>query len=163
VWAFWKASQSSDTTFDSVLVRFYDGATLSVDGTASATPVPGTGSGAHPGYVALVVTLLTAFPGRSHRGRIYLPATAVAINSATSQLSTAATQDTLAADVATHLASSAHTPSWASGVLFTPVVLSKTLGSTADIVSLRIDSLPDTQHGRTRKLSAVHTATHTVP
>lgn len=163
VWASYKLNNDPATTLDQCLVRFYNGAVLSVDGTAALTSTPGTGSGSHPLYVACCVSMLTAFPGRSKRGRMYLPATAYPVNGATGQWSTAATATTTVTNLASHLVNSAHTPGWGSPASFSPVVLSKTLGSTEDIVSLRIDSIPDTQHGRTRKLVAVAVATHTVP
>jgi hypothetical protein len=163
VWSVYKAQNDPATTLDVCSVRFYSSGVLMVNGTATITSVPGTGSGAHPCYVACCVSMLSAFPGRSKRGRMYLPATAYAVTGTTGQWTTAGTATTTVANLASHLTNSAHTPGWGSPAAFSPVVLSKTLGSTSDIVSLRIDSLPDTQHGRTRSLVALATATHTVP
>lgn len=163
VWASYKVNNDPATTLDQCLVRVYDGSVLKVDGTAVLTSTPGTGSGAHPGYVACCISMLTAFPGRSKRGRMYLPATAYPVNGTTAQWSTAATAVTTVTNLASHLVNSAHTPGWGSPASFSPVVLSKILGSTEDIISLRCDSIPDTQHGRTRALVAAATATHTVP
>lgn len=158
-----KAQNSTDTTLDTCTVRFYDGNTLMVDGLATITPVAGTGGGAHPGYVACCVSLLTPFPGRSKRGRMYLPATAMPVNGTTSLWLTNATVDAFAVNLAGYFANSVHVPSWGSPASFTVVIMSKLLGSTSDVVNIRIDNIPDTQHGRTKKLVSSHTAVHSVP
>lgn len=158
-----KIQNVPDTTLDTCQANVYNGSTFAVQGIGTQTPVPGTGTNAHPGYTALCVTLQSAFPGRSNRGRMYLPATSIGILGSTLQLSSTTIQDGIVTNLAAHLASSALSPSWGSPASFTPVVLSKLLGTTADVINLRMDSIPDTQHGRTRALVAAHTSTHTVP
>jgi len=45
---------------------------------------------------------------------------------------------------------------------FATVVLSQSTTAYTFVTSLRMDSLPDTQHGRSRRLVASHTSTHAV-
>jgi hypothetical protein len=68
--------QTSDYELDNVHVTKLDGSSLSIDHDFStADHTSGTQSGASvPSNVALVVALGTGARGRSHRGRIYVPA-----------------------------------------------------------------------------------------
>jgi hypothetical protein len=47
-------------------------------------------------------------------------------------------------------------PSWDGSGSNQLVIMSLHLGSTVPVETLRMDSLPDTQHGRSRKLVAAH-------
>ena len=163
---FWNAATlpfknyaSADTSLINCSVHYYSGGVLIGLGTATITPVAGAGaSDPHPAYVAWVITTLSDFPGRSKRGRLYLPATAVSISGSTSQVGLATTdQDTQLAHFKAYLQdSTTNVPAWDPGVGMVNEILSQHLGSVVEMTSLRMDSLPDTQHGRSRKLVANH-------
>lgn len=62
-----------------------------LDALAEATissPVYGSGSGNHPGQVAVVSSLRTPFPGPTGRGRLYWPANGMLVSSSTLRPST---------------------------------------------------------------------------
>jgi hypothetical protein len=139
----------------------YRNGVLSAQGTASITASAGTSTRFMPFYTALCVSLLTNTPGRSGRGRVYLPYTGATINGTTGQSS-----DTLTT-IANNFASMAtgYGPD-DNGFPGDPTseleVVSSTHATSAKVVSVRIDSIPDTQHGRTRKVVATSTATASV-
>lgn len=120
-------------------------------GTNLATPVVGTGSSAHPSYVALCCTLLTAKSGRSYRGRNYVPYTAGPI--------TVPGMEAVAGSVTALATAHATLIRQIQGLTQTvitnciPVVASFTKGIMTPINSVRVDSLCDTQHRREDKMT----------
>jgi hypothetical protein len=56
------------------------GTTAAVLADGAFTAIPGTATTGHPKETSIVVSLRTSLPGRSGRGRFYLPATGVAMS-----------------------------------------------------------------------------------
>lgn len=71
-----KALMSTDSTYDEIRLYGYPtgGPTATYVGAAPVTGGAGSGSGSGPLQQAMVMTLRTGLAGRSHRGRMYLPA-----------------------------------------------------------------------------------------
>lgn len=113
-----------------------------------ATPLVGGSSTAHPTQTSIVVTLLTGLPGRSFRGRMYLPMTGGALGS-NHQLVQANVTDYAAAAKA-----------FMDGVNSDAVVPDfgrvSVAGSAGPIpvTSVRVDSEPDVQRRRANKIQA---------
>ena len=151
----WKAQCATSTTLATSKLYLYRSSALVQAGTGSITPVAGTGSVTMPGYVARVVSLLTDQPGRSRRGRIYLPSTGAGVNSGTGLFASVSGAMT---NLATILGSTSGYQS--TGYFFGGsevaelCVVSSTHGYTTSVTSLRCDNKPDTQHGRENKLIA---------
>ena len=145
-----KAVNASGITLATCKSYLYRNGVLTAQGAASITPSAGSATPGSPFYTALCVSTLTNTPGRSGRGRMYLPITAYGISPTTGQYTNSA------AGLITSMAS------WLTG--FGPddnlfpgdpashaVVLSQLKGQVHPITSIRADSLPDTQHGRINK------------
>lgn len=100
-----------------------------------------------------VVTLLTGFPGRSRRGRMYLPCHDTI--TATTGNFPSSTPVTYASGIGAFFNSysSAH-PGWGA-------VVSRTLGDSLPITLVRVNSLPDVQRRRENKL-AINSTSQTV-
>lgn len=149
----WKLKASTATNLSTSKAYLYRSGALVASGAASMAAVAGTGGSPMPNYVARCVTLLTNQPGRSRRGRVYLPANGDTVTAATGLNTTISAQ-------LTNLASLFSTSSGAqsTGYFFggsevaSFVVVSATHGYTTHITSLRADNKPDTQHGRENKL-----------
>lgn len=143
------------------IVLYKDGAHVG-SGTAATSPSLGTlSSGQLPAYVSCCVSTRTATAGRSGRGRMYLPWTGGGV-APDFQFSTAAVPNLLAVlktwinDLASDFSS---LTGWTTG---TPVVVSQKLGTADTILSLTADTIPDTQHGRNRRVSATGSFTATL-
>lgn len=151
-----KAKNAAATTSGIARVSWYDAGVLTNTGFASAGPAAGTGTGPNPAYVARVITLLTDFAGRSYRGRLYLPWTGEAVSGSTFQWGSVATLlaafKTFAQACETAILARMPTATTANFA-----VVGRTNGNVTNVHSLRIDGLPDTQHGRSRRLSAIST------
>jgi hypothetical protein len=109
--------------------------------------ITGTGTGSSmPSLLAVVVSLRSSLPGRSGRGRNYLPLTKITAMDATGQISA-----TVCSNLATawalliHQIGALHTP---LGEPIIPVVTSFTTGGIEDITSVVVNSLADVQHRR---------------
>jgi hypothetical protein len=154
----WAARNAPGVTLQKSTAGFYRGGASIGSGNAVMTPQAGSGSFAVPFYTALVVTTRTAAAGRSGRGRMYLPFTSANLNNNTGQVTSTTQQDLL--DNLKDLVVAMRT---LSGVLpgvdgYTPVVVSLKHSTFNQITTLTCDSVPDTQHGRTRKDIPVLTA-----
>lgn len=101
-----------------------------------------------PNQVATVVTLLTGRPGRSYRGRTYLPPVHTAAMLGTNQLSTA-NATTLANAYAGYLQGVHDSSSGAPAV-----VSSSKLGAMTLINAVQVDTVFDTQRRRRNKVVA---------
>jgi hypothetical protein len=157
-----KTVNASGVSLSTMKTYLYRSGVLTRQGQASITAVVGTGTAILPFYSSMCCSLLTETAGRSGRGRVFLPFTAGALLAATGQMNVGSLSS-YAGNVAT----------WLSGINIddstfpgTPTVrvqvLSKTTATSHDVTSTRIDSLPDTQHGRTRKDLATAVGTGTV-
>lgn len=136
-------------TFDSVRNYLYTG------GTTASLVSESTGINKHsavaqvalPNQCAVVVTLETGTPGRSHRGRAYLPPVNInALRQDGQLLSSACTQ--LANSFASMLKALHDDPA----PVGRPVVASATKGSMTTVNQVRVDSIVDTQRRRRNKL-----------
>lgn len=116
-----------------------------------AAPRAGSGTANHPKETSLVVSERTNQPGRSGRGRFYLPACGIALTAGGLVASSTAVDDLGDAAITLFDALSA--------ALAIPVVASFTKGQTYNITRLEIDNKPDTQRRRQDKVLATHTFT----
>lgn len=114
----------------------------------------GAGTANHPKESSIVVSLRSPQPGRSGRGRFYLPATGIAMNANGVIASNAAVDDLGDAALALF-----------NGLIddtLLPVIASFTKGASYGVTSLVIDNKPDTQRRRTDKIVATHTDIETL-
>jgi len=83
-----RAALSTGTTFTGTRVEARDrtGALEALAEHTRATPVAGNGTVSHPYQTSAVTSLRTAFPGAQGRGRLYWPATGIAVLSTTSRI-----------------------------------------------------------------------------
>ena len=148
----WKSQASVGVSLATGTLYLYRSAALTASGTATISTSSGTGSNPLPSYVARVCTLLTNNPGRSKRGRIYLPANGVSPNSGTGLWSSVQPQVT---NLGTAIQNAEVTGFWFGGSEQAACdVVSKTHGIKTRVTSLRMDNKPDTQRGRENKLTA---------
>jgi hypothetical protein len=109
----------------------------------------GANPGAMPPQVALVVTLLTALPGRSGRGRIYLGGLSAAITENNGRLFSG-TQPVVAAAMTGFYKRLRNTPN--AQDLFRPVVVSPTTTTANKITRISVGDVFDTQRSRRKGL-----------
>lgn len=122
-------------------------------GVSSGAAVAGTTSPIMPPQVAIVASLRTDFPGRSNRGRVYIP-NRTAVLSTDGQV-TASVCTAVATAVANFL-SLARTRTVRGGNLV-PIVDSSTAPDT-EVTRVTVDSILDTQRRRRDKLVAATNA-----
>lgn len=134
---------------------FYRDSVLQQSATHAMTPVVGSGSSIHPPYVALVATTLTGRAGRSFRGRMYLPVTALGVSGTTGQQS--GNPSGFATNLASWLSNHAAWTYWTGVTGAAPVVMTQTGATPENITAVRVDTKFDSQRGREDKL--VPTAT----
>lgn len=120
------------------------------------TAIPGTGTSNHPAQTACVVSLRSTVPGRSGRGRMYLPATGAALGG-TMQFTNA--QLTGVAGRAAQLVADLGTSSYQDAPL--KAVVASQAGAR-QITRVEVDNDPDTQRRRSDKLLPTFTAVSTV-
>lgn len=115
----------------------------------SASPIVGTGT-AVPFVTSVVASLRTGVAGRSGRGRIYIPATGIALNDH-GQLS-----DTLCAQLAAGTVELIHSYNSITipfDSLSGKVVVASFTKNVGELVTrVIVNSMPDVQHRRTNKL-----------
>lgn len=130
--------------------------------TAAPMAVVGVGTGALPLFTSVCFSLRSATPGRSGRGRNYMPCTIGGVIGGTGQVGGTSVTNS--------------SPAWAAAIRGlngmaagvvnphgqTVVVASFTKGAGYPIRSIVIDSIPDTQHRREDKLVAVTVSTTAV-
>jgi hypothetical protein len=156
-----KAVNGSGVTLTTCKAYLYQNGVLTAQGVGSQTSSAGTGTAGQPFYTALCCSLLTAAPGRSGRGRIYLPYTGAAMVVTNGQL--ASSQQNLVTAVASWLTGmGGNTTLYPGTPTCSIVVLSQKTGLVHNVTTVRADSQPDTQHGRTRKQVASSTWSATV-
>lgn len=150
-----KSFNNSGVTLATASTAYYRNGSLVAAGSASISPVAGTGATNQPNYVARVVSLLTDRPGRSYRGRLYLPWTGQALTAASGLWTS---MPDIPTNLATLLSSSTGMQSpgygWGGSSVADFVVLSRAQTAATPVTSLRMDNKPDTQHGRENRLVA---------
>lgn len=155
-----KLSNAPYCSLTGIKASFYHDNVLTQSATHGITPVAGTGSSIHPPYVALVATLLTSTAGRTNRGRMYMPATALGVSGTTGQQSGNPSAFT------TNLASWFNNRAawgWGTWVLsMDPIVMTQRGGAPSRITTVRMDTKFDTQRGREDKLIPATIASSTV-
>lgn len=114
--------------------------------------VAGTGGGNNPNQLAIVATLRTAIPSRRTRGRMFMPATGIAVGAGA--LMTAPTPAELAHAVASLINT--------QGQDIAPVVISRAGGLGTPITAVSVDNKVDTQRRRANKVVATVVATSPV-
>jgi len=113
------------------------------------SPLAGSGTANHPKETCLVVSLRSLTPGRSGRGRFYLPATGIAMD-ATGQTSSSTDIDNLASAAKTMFDALIAND-------YEPVVASFTKSAAYPVATIVVDNRPDTQRRRTDKILPTHT------
>ena len=113
------------------------------------TAVVGTGTSAHPNQTSAVISLRSAFPGPSGRGRLYIPATGVLISAVTGRFG-AGINSQLALEMKTYLSGieSAIQPVLGANDL---VVWSRTGTAFHAVNRILCGDVPDTQRRRRDK------------
>lgn len=146
-----KAANGSDVDLRSFRAYLYgpSGGTAALQAATDITPIPGTkATNLLPTQTALVATLLSGFPGRSNRGRMYLPWTGGGLDG-THQVTSS---DTTAISNAVGAMLTAVNAGVGSGP-FGRVVIAGLRG-VVDVTSVRVDSEPDIQRRRADKIIA---------
>jgi hypothetical protein len=156
-----KSQNSTGVSLQTAKLYFYRAGTLQAAGTSTMTASPGTGTATQPVYTARCVSLLTNVPGRSRRGRIYLPYTGISPSAATGLwTSNAGLLGNVRSMINTLTTSALHLPGTSGCNLG---VLSRTQGVITFVTSLRMDNKPDTQRGRERKITPSTFDTVSIP
>lgn len=135
---------ASDASYDRVKIYSYVAGGTQSDyvGEAVAPPYAGQGAGnPMPLQASLVVTLRTAFAGRSRRGRMYLPATALSL---TAHQRTQADGDALVGVMADFF-DACNADATLAG---TVSVVSRTLTDSQPVIRIDVDSRVDVQRRR---------------
>lgn len=154
------ALMQGNTTVTGVRVENRDltnGSLASQGEALKGTPTPGTGSNIHGYQASAVISLRTGTPGASGRGRLYWPATGAALNSTDYRISSSNVSNAVT-DAKTYLSglSSAIAVTTTTARL---VVWSRKGASTADVTSLLIGNVLDSQRRRRDVLVESYTST----
>lgn len=151
--------QSSSTTHTGVRVeaRSAAGVLESLAEAVKPAPVGGTGVSLHSFQTAAVTSLRTALPGASGRGRIYWPATGVALTTGTLRPSVADVTSFLAG-VKTYLGG-IETAIEASVTGVTLCVWSRKTLALSPVISLQMGDVLDVQRRRRDTLVEAYTST----
>lgn len=118
--------------------------------TYTGTRPSGTGTAQVPAQIACVASLRTSQVGPRGRGRIFLPPFPVAALTAGTILSATAT--TIATSVKTMLEASKIPYGTAANVQVAPVITGGFYTDYAMITAVKVDTIPDTQRRRRKKL-----------
>lgn len=141
---------SSDSFIDSIRGYYYEAGSSSADTVGEyvyPSPINGAQSAKLSARTALVATLITGHPGRSFKGRMYLPATGAVL--ANHQHSSGNVTDVASATADLLTAWNALTETGIS----VACVAGKT--NLTVVSSVRVDSIPDTIRARSRKMVAL--------
>lgn len=136
----------TDTAFTKVQGYFYNTNASRADFLGEAPIASGTGTSAanqHPLQVSVVASLHTNTPGRSFRGRMYLPVNAVALGTRQMASGPCETVSGLLAGTFTDLR--------ANTAPVTPVVMSSTKGLATEITAVSCNSVMDIQRRRANR------------
>lgn len=148
MYQFMQELASTSTTFQYVKAYCYPagGTTAQYIGTHAGSPIIGTANTGSPNQVALVVTLRSAYAGRAHRGRMYLPATGSVVG-VSGQLVAGVVNP-----VATDWGQCFSDWNAVSGNGIVSVVSRVGAGGHVPVTSVAVDSILDTQRRRRNKL-----------
>lgn len=151
---FLKGWNASGLTLSRSKLSFYDNGALSVTAEHALTAAAATGTAPQPAYVSQCIGLYTGLSRRYARGRMYLPRTGNAPSASTFQWATVGTAlgqlKTRLHNIETALQAQLTGSTGAS-----LRVVSQTGPASQAVTQLKADSLPDTQHGRTRRMIPV--------
>lgn len=157
-WTAVKAQVTSAMSWTGVKVYVYPSGGGPAYGVASASVTPSAGSlasGGGPLLQSMCVSLLSATAGRSARGRMYLPCTALI--SSSGYFASAVVDANVNATAALMTAINAQDWTAYSAVSHKCCVVSQKVPAEYDIVTVRADNKPDTQHRREDALNASYT------
>lgn len=146
---------SNLTNFDNTALYLYRPGSARADLVSRSNPTAQSGSAStpHPPQCALVISTRSVTPGRSGRGRIYLPVTAGALGG-DGQMAVA-TLNSVATATATFLSSLDTLDLTTQGMSTHHLVIASfTKGSVAGITRIVTDSVVDTQQRRRDKVIA---------
>jgi hypothetical protein len=146
-WNLIKSTIYTSYSFNEVRTYYYEtnGRTADVASIAVNTPNPGTNASAlAPIDTAMVCSLRTAKPGRSHRGRMYIPYHGATQPTGLVVASAATTYNNSTAA----MLSAVNT-----GTALDVVVVSPTLGDSTKVTSTTMDLKPDVQRRRVNRLA----------
>lgn len=133
-----------------VEARALDGTLESQAEAVKTSPTPGTGAGNHPFQTSCVISLRTATPGPSGRGRLYWPATGANLTAST--LRTAAGQNSTTATAAKTLLSGIEAAIEASLSGVALAVWSRKNLALPGVISLQVGDVLDVQRRRRDQL-----------
>jgi hypothetical protein len=150
---------SGITSFTGIRVeaRARDGVLESQAEVTKAAPVNGGGALAHPYQTSWVTSLRSGYPGARGRGRLYWPATGIAMNASTLRADAAALTSALSG-VKTYLTAIGAAVAVSAGPADL-VVWSRTGNAFHKITSLRSGDILDTQRRRRDALAESYTET----
>lgn len=150
---FWTGTDQFTTLKAYFIPATGDTATLMSE-TTFTSPIAGSGTANHPLGTAIVLSNRTTLPGRSGRGRIYLPANGIASTS-TDTVGSNTELDALGTAYLTFLNA-------LRAATFFPIVASFTKSVINQVVTYQIDNKFDTQRRRGDQIAASHTNTGAV-
>lgn len=81
-----KTGINTSSNYTALDIYLYTGSQAATSHGHAGFLVTGTGTTPHPNQISLVVTLRTATPGRSGRGRMYLPANGIGMTTTNGQM-----------------------------------------------------------------------------
>lgn len=152
---------STAVTYSSLRAEYYAGGTTAslIATYALASPVTGVNAPTNSSRAALVASLITDRPGRSYRGRIYVPCLVPSLSATTRVPS--GTQNGLRTALKTYAKAVESNPLPTSSGPQNPVlvVASKLLGSAQAVTAIRTDDLLDTQRRRENDFAPAYTST----
>ncbi len=157
-----KGVNPSSVTLDSAHVTYYSGGIATASSQATQTPVAGTAtSGAYHAGAALCATLKTAQAGRQNRGRMYLPAVSPNATASTLQWSVSPPYAAQLKTYFDHI--NATVFSIETSTTHRVAVVSQVgTGHTTPVSAVRIDSVIDSQRGRSDKFVPTTVASATL-
>lgn len=163
-WQSVKVLAKSTTSYTGMDAYLYPSAATTAQQVANVSAgggIQGSGTGTNPTQTSLVMSLRTNVSGRRGRGRMYVPATGVPldsnhqVSSATCIVAANATRD-LFDDV------NAYVNAPANIVSQRVVIRSAAAGNGPAVTVVLVDSEPDIQRRRADALAAIYTATSSV-
>lgn len=155
IWTdFLKGWNATGLVLNRTKASFYDNGALSVATEHAVTVAAATGTAPQPGYVSQVIGLYTSLSRRYARGRMYFPKTGVAPSATTFQW---ASISTVLGQLKTrlHNIETALQANLTGATAANLRVVSQTGPGSQQVTQLKADSIPDTQHGRTRRFAPV--------
>lgn len=150
----WRSALSAAAAITKIRCEFYF--TQTVLGQAAErdiTPKPGIGAAGLPFQNSLVMSLLTGRPGRSYRGRMYLPAIGASVDPATLTLGTPNTEDTAVQGAGFLLAISDAAP---GDLGLSPAVHSQLMDLNTRVTTVSVGNILDTQRRRRASVPEVY-------